>query len=94
MKDSWNLYHSPLDIPFTSIRQPEIQCSEDGGYIWAKETSSLEMESSLESREERKAVCRFQVQNFLRLKNHPDISWFHFLWRAIPISWKKLQSQG
>lgn len=30
-------------------RQPEIQCSEDGSYSWAEETSSLEMVRSEET---------------------------------------------
>lgn len=35
----------------------------------------------------------FQVQNSIRLENHHDLSWSHFLLRAIPISWRKLQSR-
>ena len=35
----------------------------------------------------------FQVQNSIRLENHHDLSWSHFLPRAIPISWRKLQSR-
>ena len=43
-----------------------------------------------QGKKERPSIL-FQVQNSIRLENHHDLSWSHFLPRAIPISWRKLQ---
>ena len=45
-----------------------------------------------QGKKERPSVL-FQAQNSIRLENHHDLSWFHFLPRAIPISWRKLHSR-